>query len=119
MMENVASRSIESQGRRPSLETIRPWRKRTLQIISTEKWRKESEVTPLPQVAGHGSWDKSQAILTNKDGYILKPIQAGPRGEREIQSIGRSRKRRILAWHNFSLSYQASMGRAPRKTASS
>jgi len=85
-MENlVASRSIESQGRRPSLETIRPWRKRTLQIISTEKWRKESEVTPLPQVAGHGSWDKSQAILTNKDGYILKPIQAGPRGEREIQ----------------------------------
>ena len=28
------------------------------------------------QVAGHGSWDKSQAILTNKDGYILKPIQA-------------------------------------------
>lgn len=84
-MENLTSRTIEAQGRRPSLETIRPWRKRTLQIISTEKWRKESEVTPLPQVAGHGSWDKSQAILTNKDGYILKPIQAGPRGEREIQ----------------------------------
>jgi len=72
-------------GRRASLENIRPWRKRTLQIISTEKWRKESEVTPLPQVAGHGSWDKSQAILTNKDGYILKPIQSGPRGEREVQ----------------------------------
>ena len=31
---------------------------------------------PPSQVAGHGSWDKSQAILTNKDGYILKPIQA-------------------------------------------
>lgn len=84
-MENLDTKTIEAQGRRPSLETIRPWRKRTLQIISTEKWRKESEVTPLPQVAGHGSWDKSQAILTNKDGYILKPIQAGPRGEREIQ----------------------------------
>ena len=38
------------EGRRESLETIRPWRKKTLQIISTEKWRKESEVTPLPQV---------------------------------------------------------------------
>lgn len=72
-------------GRRPSLEHIRPWRKRTLQIISTEKWRKESEVTPLPQVAGHGSWDKSQAILTNKNGCILKPIQPPPRGDREVE----------------------------------
>jgi len=49
-MESPAARSLEGQGRRLSLETIRPWRKRTLQIISTEKWRKESEVTPLPQV---------------------------------------------------------------------
>lgn len=64
---------------------LRPWRKRTLQIISTEKWRKTSDVTPLPQVAGHGSWDKSQAILTNKDGCILKPIQAPPRGVRELE----------------------------------
>ena len=38
-------------GRRASLETIRPWRKRTVQIISTEKWKKECEVTPLPQVS--------------------------------------------------------------------
>lgn len=75
----------EDSGRRSSLENIRPWRKRTLQIISTEKWRKESEVTPLPQVAGHGSWDKSQAILTNKDGCILKPIQPPPRGDREVE----------------------------------
>jgi len=56
-----------------------------MQIISTEKWKKESEVTPLPQVAGHGSWDKSQAILTNKNGYILKPIQPPPRGDREVE----------------------------------
>lgn len=42
-------------------------------------------MTPLPQVAGHGSWDKSQAILTNKNGCILKPIQSGPRGEREVE----------------------------------
>jgi len=64
---------------------LRPWRKRTLQIISTDKWRKTSDVTPLPQVAGHGSWDKSQAILTNKDGCILKPIQPPPRGVRELE----------------------------------
>lgn len=66
-------------------DQLRPWRKRALQIISTEKWRKTSDVTPLPQVAGHGSWDKSQAILTNKDGCILKPIQPPPRGEREVE----------------------------------
>ena len=50
---NLESASMEAgrgEGRRESLETIRPWRKKTLQIISTEKWRKESEVTPLPQV---------------------------------------------------------------------
>jgi len=64
---------------------LRPWRKRTLQIISTDVWKKETEVVPLPQVAGHGSWDKSQAILTNKEGCILKPIQPPPRGEREVE----------------------------------
>jgi len=64
---------------------LRPWRKRTLQIISTDVWKKEAEVVPLPQVAGHGSWDKSQAILTNKEGYILKPIQPPPRGDREVE----------------------------------
>lgn len=56
-----------------------------MQIISTDVWKKETEVTPLPQVAGHGSWDKSQAILTNKDGCILKPIQPPPRGDREVE----------------------------------
>jgi len=64
---------------------LRPWRKRTLQIISTDVWKKETEVVPLPQVAGHGSWDKSQAILTNKEGCILKPIQPPPRGDREVE----------------------------------
>ena len=64
---------------------LRPWRKRTLQIISTDVWKKETEVSPLPQVAGHGSWDKSQAILTNKAGCILKPIQPPPRGDREVK----------------------------------
>jgi len=64
---------------------LRGWRKRTLQIISTDKWRKFSDVTPLAQVAGHGSWDKAQAILANDRGCILKPIQEGPRGERELE----------------------------------
>jgi len=67
------------------IDNLRPWRKRTLQIISTDVWKKETEVAPLPQVAGHGSWDKSQAILTNKEGCILKPIQPPPRGDREVE----------------------------------
>jgi len=56
-----------------------------MQIISTDVWKKETEVVPLPQVAGHGAWDKSQAILTNKEGCILKPIQPPPRGDREVK----------------------------------
>lgn len=67
------------------MSQLRPWRKRALQIISTDVWKKETEVLPLPQVAGHGSWDKSQAILTNKEGCILKPIQPPPRGDREVE----------------------------------
>jgi len=63
---------------------LRPWRKKTLHIISTEKWKLTPELTALPMVAGHGSSDKSQAILTNKDGWILKPVQAPPRGVREL-----------------------------------
>ncbi|XP_023349208.1 inositol polyphosphate multikinase alpha isoform X2 [Eurytemora carolleeae] len=64
---------------------LRPWRKRALQIITTDIWRKDSveEIIPLPQVAGHGSHDAKQAILTGKNGCILKPIQAPPRGVRE------------------------------------
>lgn len=64
---------------------LRPWRKRALQIITTDIWRKDSveEVVPLKQVAGHGSIDAKQAILTGKNGCILKPIQAPPRGLRE------------------------------------
>ncbi len=36
------------------------------------------------QVAGHGSHDSKQAILTNRNGCILKPVQAPPRGHRYI-----------------------------------
>ena len=64
---------------------LRPWRKRSLQVIVTDLWRKEIEVSPLSQVAGHGTWDKSQAMLTKKDGRILKPIQPPPRGDREVK----------------------------------
>jgi len=66
-------------------EGLRPWRKRALQIITTDIWRKDSleEIVPLKQVAGHGSIDAKQAILTNKKGCILKPVQAPPRGLRE------------------------------------
>jgi len=64
---------------------VRPWRKKALQIISTEKWRKTSDVTPLPQVAGHGASDESQGMMATKDGGILKPIQDGPRGVRELE----------------------------------
>ena len=39
----------------------------------------------LPQVGGHGSVDKSQAMQVNREGLVLKPIQEGPRGEREVE----------------------------------
>jgi 1D-myo-inositol-tetrakisphosphate 5-kinase/inositol-polyphosphate multikinase len=71
------------------MDNLRPWRKRTLQIITTERLRKKSEDTvdgeQLPQVGGHGSVDKSQAMQVNRDGLVLKPIQEGPRGEREVE----------------------------------
>lgn len=72
-------------GRSGGEDGLRPWRKRALQIITTDIWRKDSveEIVPLPQVAGHGSHDSKQAILTGKDGCILKPVQAPPRGQRE------------------------------------
>jgi 1D-myo-inositol-tetrakisphosphate 5-kinase/inositol-polyphosphate multikinase len=64
-------------------EKLRPWRKRTIQIITTELFRDVEEIKPIAQVAGHGSADAKQAILTGKNGCILKPIQEGPRGVRE------------------------------------
>merc|ERR1712012_1265359 len=65
-------------------DLIRPSSKWKLQILS-EKWRNESKLTVLPQVAGHGARDNTQALLASKDGYALKPIQASLRGEREIE----------------------------------
>ena len=60
-----------------------------MQIITTERLRKKSEDTvdgeQLPQVGGHGSVDKSQAMQVNREGLVLKPIQEGPRGEREVE----------------------------------
>lgn len=63
---------------------LRPWRKRALQIITTDIWAKDAEPAPLEQVAGHGSWDDSARMLVDKEGCILKPLQAPPRGEREV-----------------------------------
>jgi len=71
------------------MDNLRPWRKRTLQIISTERLRKGSmdqvDGEQLAQVGGHGSVDKSQAMQVNKKGLVLKPIQEGARGEREVE----------------------------------
>ena len=39
----------------------------------------------LTQVGGHGSVDKSQAMQVNRQGLVLKPIQEGARGEREVE----------------------------------
>jgi len=71
------------------MENLRPWRKRTVQIISVEVFRKGSTVDSvdgeqLTQVGGHGSVDKTQAMQVNKEGLVMKPIQEGVRGEREV-----------------------------------
>jgi len=72
-----------------TMENLRPWRKRTLQIITTERLRKGSNDTvdgeQLAQVGGHGSVDKSQAMQVSKKGLVMKPIQEGVRGEREVE----------------------------------
>lgn len=72
------------------MENLRPWRKRTLQIISTEIMRKGSTVDTvdgahLTQVGGHGSVDKAQAMKVNREGLVMKPIQEGERGKREVE----------------------------------
>jgi 1D-myo-inositol-tetrakisphosphate 5-kinase/inositol-polyphosphate multikinase len=71
------------------MDNLRPWRKRTLQIITTERLRKGSMDTvdgeQLAQVGGNGSVDKSQAMQVNREGLVLKPIQEGARGEREVE----------------------------------
>jgi len=84
-------------------DLIRPSSKWKLQILS-EKWRNESELTVLPQVAGHGARDNTQAILSSKDGYALKPIQASLRGERETkfyQMISSSRDPSLKQFQPF------------------
>jgi len=67
---------------------LRPWRKKALQIITTDIWAKAAEGAqvgePIQQVAGHGSWDDAARMLIDKEGCILKPVQAPPRGEREV-----------------------------------
>ena len=71
------------------MDNLRPWRKRTLQIITAERLRKGSqdngEGGQLPQVGGHGSVDKSQSMKVNKEGLVMKPVQEGVRGEREME----------------------------------
>jgi len=60
-----------------------------MQIITADIWRKTSmesaDGEQLAQVGGHGSVDKSQAMQVNKEGLVLKPIQGGLRGEREVE----------------------------------
>ena len=47
-----------------------------------------SDVVPLEtQVAGHGSCNDGKAgLLKHKSGLVLKPMQAPPRGTREVRS---------------------------------
>jgi len=71
------------------MENLRPWRKRTVQIMSAEIIRKGSTVDSadgeqLTQVGGHGAVDKTQAMQVSREGLVMKPIQEGVRGEREV-----------------------------------
>jgi len=69
----------------------RPWRKLKLQVETAEKWisvgQEGQDVidASLPQVGGHGAWDKDQAMQINKKGLVMKPIQQDVRGQREVQ----------------------------------
>ena len=79
-----------------------------MQIITTERLRKKSADTmdgeQLPQVGGHGSVDKSQAMQVNREGLVLKPIQEGPRGEREVEffkTVTRSTDPTETVWKEF------------------
>jgi len=85
------------------MESLRPWRKTTLQVVSLERWKGlakegdavdegvqevqevqgEQEVVALKQVGGHGAQDKAQAMQVSREGSVLKPIQPGERGRRE------------------------------------
>lgn len=89
---------------------LRPWRKKALQIITTDIWAKAAEghVDPLNQVAGHGSWDDDARMLIDKEGCILKPVQAPPRGEREIafyETITNSTDPGVHAFEKFTPKY--------------
>lgn len=91
---------------------LRPWRKKALQIITTEVWLKagedDDEATPIQQVAGHGSWDESARMLMDKEGCILKPVQKGPRGQREIafyETITNSTDEDAMAFNKFTPKY--------------
>jgi len=68
---------------------LRPWRKVTLQVISTERWittaGEDIADGSLAQVGGHGAWDKDQAMQVSKKGLVLKPIQGDARGQREAE----------------------------------
>lgn len=93
-----------------SESVLRPWRKRALQIITTDIWAKDAEghVEPIQQVAGHGSWDDSARMLIDKEGCILKPVQAPPRGEREIafyETITNSTDTGVHAFEKFTPKY--------------
>jgi len=73
------------------MENIRPWRRLRLQLVTADKFqrslseRDEPDSGQLAQVGGHGAWDKSQAMQVSREGLVLKPVQEGARGERELE----------------------------------
>ena len=77
--------------KRHKMNNLRPWRKRTLQLMAVEmmltreKDTVDGEQDQLHQVGGHGSVDNSKAMRLNDSGLVLKPIQEGPRGKRELE----------------------------------
>jgi len=71
--------------------TVKPYRllqeksKHTLKQALKLEIRSET-VSPLDtQIAGHGSEDDGcSGMLMHKDGFVLKPVQLAPKGDREI-----------------------------------
>jgi len=87
------------------METLRPWRKSTLQVISVEHWKglvvnnqsqpdssesfKEEEQQQLQQVGGHGAQDKAQAMQ----------VSGGSRPEADSSRGARTERSRLLQRH--------------------
>jgi len=80
-VEEKKEKNLTVKPFRLQLEQPKHTLKKTLKIVF-----KASDVCPLEtQIAGHGSCNDGQrGLLMHESGFVLKPIQAPPKGTREV-----------------------------------